>query len=100
MSTRITPKVVVLLGGLLLLALPAAVDAQAVASARTLSPDEALDVALGSLEEPIGQRAPVPPGRQEVAPLFPPYKQQPPAAQEDFSSGTAGISPKGKKSKK
>jgi hypothetical protein len=101
MCTNIVPRITVVLIGLVLLGLmPARTDAQVTTPPGRLSSDESIDVALGALEEPTLQRAPVPFDRKEIAPLVPPYKQQPPASQEDFSSGTAGISPKGKKPKK
>lgn len=46
--------------------------------------DESIDVSLGALESPIFERLLIPPGTQEGAPVTPPYKQEPPAAQSDF----------------
>ena len=48
------------------------------------SQDEAIDISLGALEGPISFRILIPPGSQEGASLFPPFKQEPPASQQDF----------------
>lgn len=49
-----------------------------------LTQDESIDLAMGVLEGPVYRRILIPPGTQEGAPLFPTYKQEPPATQEDF----------------
>jgi hypothetical protein len=54
------------------------------ALAQTRTADEVIDVALGALEEPL---RPWRPGTSTLvpgAPVWPPYKQEPPAAQRDF----------------
>jgi hypothetical protein len=52
--------------------------------AQTRTADEAIDVTLGALEEPLrpslAGAGVIVPG----APIWPPYKQEPPAAQRDF----------------
>ena len=54
------------------------------ALAQTRTPDEVIDLALGTLEEPLRLWRPgasiIVPG----VPVWPPYKQEPPAAQRDF----------------
>jgi len=52
--------------------------------AYALSQDESIDLAMGTLEGPVFHKILIPYGTQEGAPPFPPYKQQPPAAQQDF----------------
>lgn len=56
------------------------------------SPDEAIDVALDAIEGPVLQRLAVPPGVPRGILPFPPYKQEPPAAQRDFRTLTAPSS--------
>jgi hypothetical protein len=48
------------------------------------STDEVVDIALNAVEGPVVQPLLVPPGIQRGIPGFPPYKQEPPAAQRDF----------------
>ncbi len=52
--------------------------------ALAMSLDERIDLAMNAIEGPVFHRTLVPYGTQEGAPLFPIYKQQPPAAQQDF----------------
>ncbi len=55
--------------------------------------DAQIDLALGALEDPLLQRTLFPPGTQEGAPVFPPYKQEPPAAQTDFGGPPMPVPP-------
>lgn len=59
--------------------------------AQTMTLDESIDMVLGALESPNVQRLLVPPGTQEGAPVYPPYKQEPPAAQSDFRPKPAPL---------
>jgi hypothetical protein len=85
------------LAALLLLAWAGQARAQAPAPPASLAADEAVDTALGSLQDPVVQRALIPPGTQEGPSLFPPYRQQPPAAQEDLRLPSASLAKKKKK---
>ncbi|MBI5379941.1 MAG: FecR domain-containing protein, partial [Nitrospirae bacterium] len=64
--------------------LDVAMDAHTNVDSLSFTLDVAVDLALGAIEEPIVQRMLIPPGSQEGAPVYPPYRQEPPAAQEDF----------------
>jgi hypothetical protein len=55
-----------------------------VSIALAMSLDERIDLAMNAIEGPVFHKTLVPYGTQEGAPLFPIYKQQPPAAQQDF----------------
>lgn len=59
---------------------------------RPRSADETVDMALGAIEAPVVQPLLVPPGVQRGIPPFPPYKQEPPAAQRDFRALTSPSS--------
>jgi len=78
---------------------PALAQAQAVGREPSLSADEAADLALGALEGPVVQRALVSPGRQEEPAVFPPYQQQPPAAQGDLRLPASTLAANAKKGK-
>lgn len=56
------------------------------------SADETIDVALNAIEGPVLQPFTVPPGGRRGIPPFPPYKQEPPAAQRDFRALTSPTS--------
>jgi hypothetical protein len=66
--------------------------AQTGAAAAGRSPDEAIDVALNAIEGPVLQPFAIPPGQRRGIPPFPPYKQEPPAAQRDFRTVTSPTS--------
>jgi hypothetical protein len=78
---------------------PAPAHAQAVGRVTSLSADEAVDLALGALEGPVVQRVLVSPGSQEGPAVFPPYQQQPPAAQGDLRLPASTLAAKAKKGK-
>ena len=52
--------------------------------AQSRTADEVIDVALGALEEPLRPWRPGVSTLVPGAPVWPPYKQEPPAAQRDF----------------
>jgi hypothetical protein len=79
----------------LLAALPSDIWGQARGGSATRSDDAAIDVALGAIEGPVLQPFRFPPGAPRGIPPFPPYKQEPPAAQWDFRALTSptGVPP-------
>ncbi len=84
------------LAALLLVVWAGSARAQAPDPPASLAADEAVDAALGAFQDPVVRRALIPPGTQEGPSLFPPYRQQPPAAQEDLRLPSASL-PKKKK---
>jgi len=88
---RLAPLAAVIGGIVVTLALAAPDWAWAQTAAR--SADEAIDVALGAIEAPVVQPLLVPPGRGQGIPPLPPYKQEPPAAQQDFRTLPSPAAP-------
>lgn len=80
-----------LLAALLIAALAWAQAADAPAG-RSL--DEAIDLALDAIEPPVVQPLlTASPEERRGIPAFPPYQQEPPAAQEDFRTPTSQPAP-------
>jgi hypothetical protein len=91
----IMAALIALLIGSLAVAVPAVAWAQSGVALAGRSTNELVDIALNALEGPVVQPLLVPPGAQRGIPAFPPYKQEPPAAQRDFRSlpSPAGLPP-------